>query len=173
MPKPQGLLRYPEDPRNPTDAEGRFSIDSMNGPVMTRAATLQERAPKAPDFIIVKAGPLYGTDIPLCFVEIKKYNSFRTADIRQMHEYLLLMRQKLANADAIFRDEFRAYLVERQYTVVYKLPIGDKAPTVETFLSTTDELVAELERLADVYWDVTPAIFGQPANPAGPFDPLV
>lgn len=153
MVKPQALIRFPEDPANPTDPDGRVSIDSTGGFVLPRLVPLPERTPKAPDFIIVKAGPCYGTDIPIALVEIKRDGGSPSRDLNQMRDYLFLMRQKLADKEARFRDDFRAYLVERELTMVYRLPThNDSTLTFEDVFVTASDFISNIERLADVYW---------------------
>ena len=168
MTKPQGLLRTHEP-----DASGRASIDSMGAPVMPRLDEVKEPSPKQPDFFVVKAGPVYGKDVPVIVVEIKRHDTLIGEDHRQMTKYMYRIREKLRAIDAHprFFEHFRGYLVERQMTYEYRLPdmfnpVSLDEYSWESIVLTKTEFTIKIKERADLYRNVVPT-FSSAGNPPG------
>jgi hypothetical protein len=150
--KPQGALRKTIDPQ-PVDIQPgtRASIDSMNGPVLSRSTVAGQGRQEvlAPDFIVVKAGPHYGDDVPLAIVEVKNHWSGNPSaeDVFQMYKYMVNISAKSP------ANDFRGYLVIKRTTYVYGLPVGQNTfpPLLDT-ISTLEDLKGHLEILAAAHW---------------------
>ena len=169
MTKPQGLLRTHEE----LDASGRVSIDSMGAPVVPRFNEVKEPSPKQSDFLVVKAGPVYGKDVPVVLVEIKRHDSFLGEDHSQMTQYMYRIWAKLKaiNADPRFFEHFRGYLVERQMTYEYRLPDMNNPELPhhygwESIVITQTEFTIKIKERADLYRNVVPT-FSSTGNPPG------
>lgn len=165
MTKPQGLLRMHRDPDH---TGGRVSIDSMGGPVFHRRVEepvdSKEPSPKQPDFLVVKAGPAYGKDLPVVVVEIKRHDTHPHEDQLQMTEYMYRIYEKLRAIEAhpSSFEHFRGYLVERRMTYEYRLPADINDPivrdqyTFENALLTTVDFPTKIKERADLYRNVVP-----------------
>ncbi|KAG5634056.1 hypothetical protein H0H81_003593 [Sphagnurus paluster] len=161
MTKPQGLLRTLQQPD--ASESGRVSIDSMGAPVLPRIRQLRESTPKQPDFLVVKAGPFYGKDVPVVLVEIKRHDTILSEDHNQMSEYMFRIWEKLKaiGAGPLFFQNFRGYLVERQTTYEWRLPDMNAQGlpynyTWNHLYFTKEEFTVKIKERADIYRAVAP-----------------
>jgi hypothetical protein len=123
----------------------RVSIDSMNNPMEDRK--LGREKVHEPDFIVVKAGAVYGGDEPLVLVEVKRNGTPSAYDWDQMLRYMHSIKEKQK------ATSFRGYFVVGEKTYIYKMHADDGLDAVCTgAVATVDGLKAELESHAKAYW---------------------